>query len=224
MVMAAAAYLIREGPITPKERWEEASGYSPSTLEVCIAEVTGAAVYAGRRGGDRGADFIQACADFLERHVESWTVTTAGRLVPGIPRHFIRVHPVAMGEVQPDEDPNRGTLRLTNQPPGAQAEFPANEIVDAGFLELVRYGIRDPHDPLVVDSLRVIDAVLKVGTPVGPCWHRYNHDGYGQRPDGGPFKGWGQGRAWPTLTGGRGLQELCVGGSVEPYRLGHDGL
>jgi len=217
MVMEAAAYLIREGPVTPQERWEEASGYSPSTLAVCIAALTCAAMYAHQRGDDRAADFIQAYADFLERHVESWTVTTSGKLVPGIPRHFIRIHPVAMGEVQPDEDPNRGTLRLTNQPPDAQAEFPANEIVDAGFLELVRYGIRDPHDPLVVDSLRVVDAVLKVGTPVGPCWHRYNHDGYGQRPDGGPFQGWGQGRAWPLLTGERGHYELAAGGPVEPF-------
>src|SRR3989454_11968842 len=119
-----------------------------------------------------------------------------------------------MDEVQPDEVPNRGMLPLTNQPPGAPAEFPANEVVDPGFLELVRYGIRDPHDPLIVDSVRVIDAVLKVETPFGPCWRRYNHDGYGQRPDGGPFQGWGQGRAWPLLTAERGHYELAAGHPV----------
>jgi len=216
MVMQAAAYLIREGPVTPQDRWEEASGYSPSTLAVCIAALTCAAMYATHRGDERTAAFVQAYADFLERHTESWTVTTSGRLVPDISRHYIRIHPVPMDEVQPDEDPNRGMLRLTNQPPDTPAEFPANEVVDAGFLELVRYGIRDPHDPLIVDSVRAIDAVLKVETPFGPCWHRYNHDGYGQRPDGGPFQGWGQGRAWPLLTGERGHYELAAGHPVGP--------
>jgi hypothetical protein len=55
-------------------------------------------------------------------------------------------------------------LRLANCQSGSQSEFPANEIVDAGFLELVRYGIRRPDDPIIVDSLRVVDAVLKTET------------------------------------------------------------
>src|SRR6201997_1591040 len=77
--------------------------------------------------------------------------------------------------------PNCGTLTLANQPPGARYEFPAKEIVDAGFLELVRYGIRSANDPVIKDSLRIVDAVLKVETSHGPAWRRYNHDGYGQR-------------------------------------------
>jgi glucoamylase len=89
--------------------------------------------------------------------------------------------------------------------------------VDAGFLELVRHGIRRPDDPIIVDSLKVVDAVLKVETPFGPCWHRYNHDGYGQREDGGPFVGWGQGRVWPLLTGERGHYELAAGHDTKPF-------
>ncbi len=76
---------------------------------------------------------------------------------------------------------------MKNRPPGAQAEFFAHEIVDGGFLELVRYGIRKGGDPLMEDSLRVIDAVLKTDFPAGPCWRRYNHDGYGQRDNGDAF-------------------------------------
>ena len=72
-------------------------------------------------------------------------------------------------------------------------------------------------DPMMVDSLKVIDHVLKVETPVGPCWRRYNHDGYGQRHDGGPYLGWGQGRAWPLLTGERAHYELAAGHDVTPY-------
>ena len=104
----------------------------------------------------------------------------------------------------------------TNRPRRPTA-FPAKEIVDAGFLELVRYGIRQPGDPLIEDSLRVVDAFLKVDTPCGPCWRRYNHDGYGQRKDGGPYQGWGYGHAWPLLTGERGHYELAAGRDVQPF-------
>ena len=81
----------------------------------------------------------------------------------------------------------------------------------------MRYGIRRPDDPLIVDSLKVIDALLKVDTPVGPVWRRYNHDGYGQREDGGPYVGWGKGRAWPLLTGERAHFELSAGRDVKPF-------
>ena len=217
MVLKAAAYLIRQGPATPQERWEEASGYSPSTLAVHIAALMCAAAFARKRGNPPLATFIQSYADFLECHVESWTVTTQGTLVPDIPRHFIRIHPVNVHDPQPDENPNSGTLMIANRAPWQQAEFAAKDIVDAGFLELVRYGIRKPSDPLIEDSLQVVDTVLKVDTPYGPVWRRYNHDGYGQRPDGSPFDGWGKGRAWPLLTGERGHYELAAGRPVTPY-------
>ncbi|MBI4317189.1 MAG: hypothetical protein HY675_01760 [Chloroflexi bacterium] len=115
------------------------------------------------------------------------------------------------------EDPNHGVLAIGNRPPGTQWEFLAKEIVDAGFLELVRYGVRKPDDPIIVDSLRVVDAKLKVETPYGPCWRRYNHDGYGQREDGGPYQGWGKGRCWPLLTGERGHYALAAQQDASPY-------
>ena len=102
--------------------------------------------------------------------------------------------------------------------------FPAKEVVDAGFLELVRHGIRRADDPVIMDSLKVVDAVLKVDTPFGPCWRRYNHDGYGQREDGGAFVGWGRGRAWPLLTGERGHYELAAGHDTKPFVRAMEGL
>ena len=173
--------------------------------------------FARERGQEATAQYLEEYADFLESHIESWTVTTEGSLVPGIRRHFIRIHPADADDPQPDEDANHGILELRNQPPRAPIAYPAKEIVDAGFLELVRYGIRNPGDPLIEDSLHVVDAVLKVDTPFGPCWRRYNHDGYGQREDGGPFQGWGYGHAWPLLTGERGHYELAAGRDVQPY-------
>jgi glucoamylase len=216
MVRRACGFLIREGPVTAQDRWEEARGYSPSTLAVHIAALICGAEFFDDRGESVTAEFIRDYADFLESHIERWTVTTQGTLVPGLSRHYIRVNPASAPDCA-DEDPNCGTLVLANQPPGAPYEFPAKEIVDAGFLELVRYGIRSADDPVIQDSLRVVDAVLKVDTPHGPAWRRYNHDGYGQREDGSSYTGWGKGRPWPLLTGERGHYEIAAGRDASQY-------
>ena len=178
----------------------------------------------GSRSDEATAKFLEEYADFLESHVEAWTVTTEGTLVPGIKRHYIRILPARIDNPHPVEDPNSGSLTIANHPPGSQNIFPAKDIIDAGFLELVRYGIRKADDPIVVDSVRAVDAVLKVDTPFGPCWHRYNHDGYGQREDGGAFVGWGIGRAWPLLTGERGHYELAAAHDVKPFIRAMEGF
>jgi len=224
MVSRAAAYLVRHGPVTPQERWEEVSGYSPSTLASNIAAMICAASFARERGDEATAKYLEEYADFLECHVESWTVTTQGTLLPGVARHYLRILPERPDNPNPDEDPNQGNITIANRRPGARNVFPAKEVVDAGFLELVRHGVRRPDDPIIVDSLKVVDAVLKVDTPFGPCWRRYNHDGYGQRDDGGPFVGWGRGRAWPLLTGERGHYELAAGHDTRPFLRAMEGL
>jgi len=217
MVRMAARYLVNHGPVTPQERWEENSGYSPSTLASYIAALICAACFARERGDETTACFLERYADFVEAHVEAWTVTRNGTLVPGIARHHVRINPVDANDPSPDEDPDHSTVAIRNRPPGTQFEFPPAEIVDAGFLELVRYGIRRPRDPLIEDSLRVVDAALKVDFPGGPCWRRYTHDGYGQRDDGGAYEGWGTGRPWPLLTGERGHYELAAGRDPRPF-------
>ena len=73
------------------------------------------------------------------------------------------------------------------------------------------------NDPIILNSVKVLDVVLKVDTGAGPVWHRYNHDGYGQKEDGGAFSSFGRGRAWPLLTGERGHYELAAGRSAESY-------
>ena len=224
MVLRAASYLVQHGPLTPQERWEEASGYSPSTLASNIAALICAACFAREKDDEATAKYLEEYADFLESHIEAWTVTTEGTLVPGVTRHYIRIHPESADNPAPNEDPNQGTLAIANCPPGRQSVFPAKEIVDAGFLELVRHGIRRADDPVIVDSVRVVDAVLKTRTPSGDCWHRYNHDGYGQRDDGSAYEGWGTGRVWPLLTGERGHYELAAGRDAAPYIRAMEGL
>ncbi len=224
MVRMAARYLVINGPTTPQDRWEENSGYSPSTLASVIAALVCAACFARERGDMVTASFLEEYADFLESHVETWTVTNQGTLVPGIRRHYIRINPFDPADPDADEDPDHGVVVIHNRPTGAQSEFPAAEIVDPGFLELVRYGIRKAGDPLFEDSLKVVDAVLRVDFPAGPCWRRYTRDGYGQRDDGGPYLGWGQGRPWPLLTGERGHYELAAGRDVQKYIRAMEGF
>jgi glucoamylase len=224
MVMRAAGFLISNGPATQQERWEENSGYSPSTQAAHIAALICAADFARRRQQAALAQYLEEYADFLESHVDQWTVTTDGTLLEGVPRHFIRIHPVDLSDPRPDEDPNRGILELRNQPPSGPFQYPAKEIIDAGFLELVRYGIRKAGDSLFEDSLKVVDHVLRVETPLGPAFRRYNHDGFGQRMDGGPFLGWGKGHAWPLLAGERGHYELAAGRDPEPYVRAMEGF
>src|SRR5204863_296494 len=91
--------------------------------------------------------------------------------------------------------------------------------VSVDFLQLVRFGLRRADDPLILASVKVADALLKLDTPAGPCWHRYNEDGYGEHDDGSAYDGSGRGRAWPLLTGERGHYELCCGRDVLPYLL-----
>ncbi len=217
MILRAAEYLIRQGPATQEERWEENSGYSPSTLAACIAALICAACIVREHGDENTARFIEEYADFLECHIEAWTVTTKGTLVPGIKQHYIRITPADSSSPHPNEDPNNGTVNLTSRPPNKKNVFPAKEIVDGGFLQLVRYGIRAADDPIIVNSVKVIDRVLKVDTPFGLLWHRYNHDGYGQREDGSAYDGWGTGRGWPLLSGERGHYELALGHDIKPY-------
>ncbi len=98
-----------------------------------------------------------------------------------------------------------------------EGEFlvPAETLIATDFLQLVRFGLRRPDDPAIVATLKLADALLRVDTPNGPCWHRYNGDGYGEHPDGRPYDGTGIGRAWPLLTGERGHYELCCGTSTK---------
>src|SRR4030095_11920790 len=78
-------------------------------------------------------------------------------------------------------------------------------------LALVRFGVRAPDDPRIVNTVKVIDSLLRVDTPRGPAWRRYNGDGYGEHEDGSPFDGTGIGRVWPLLTGERAHYELAAG-------------
>ncbi|HEY3860607.1 MAG TPA: glycoside hydrolase family 15 protein [Verrucomicrobiae bacterium] len=209
VINRAAAYLMLHGPVTSQERWEENAGYSPSTLAAVIAGLAAAADFAENPADQ---EFLLTYADWLAAHVEEWTVTTQGDLVEGFPNHYIRINPADPDAPDPHADPNTATIQIAN----GGGSHPARRIVGGDFLQLVRFGIRAPDHPVVLSSLAVIDRVLRRELPQGPCWRRYNHDGYGQKADGGAFDGAGVGRSWPILAGERGHYELAAGRDPMP--------
>ena len=84
--------------------------------------------------------------------------------------------------------------------------------MDPSYLELVRLGVKPADHPGVLSTIPVVDRELGVDTPNGMFWHRYNFDGYGELPDGGPFGTAGNiGRLWPIFAGERGEYELLAG-------------
>jgi len=213
-VERAAGFLVRHAPITQQERWEENSGYSPSTLAAVIGGLICAAEIARAHDSMELAVFFEEFSDWIECHLEDWTVTNNGVLHPDVKRHYMRIRPPECGEAYAHESCGKESIHISNRPPGTRYEFEAREIIDGGFLELVRYGVRRADDPLIVDSLKVVDAVLKRELPQGPGWLRYNWDGYGNHADGSPFQGWGQGAPWPLLTGERAHYELAAGNDI----------
>ncbi len=213
LVLRATAYLLLSGPSTGQERWEENGGYSPSTLAAILAAVISTATFAKERGEEEIHDFLTTYADWVHAHLGDWTCTRKGTLDPEIPHHFVRIVPPAEDASGPAGDPADVTIMLKN----GGGEHRASDILDAGFLELVRHGFLPPDDARVVDTLKLIDRELKVDFPAGPCWRRYQFDGYGSHPDGSPFDGSGYGGAWPLLTGERGQYELAAGRDAGPY-------
>ncbi|MGC7094367.1 glucan 1,4-alpha-glucosidase [Amycolatopsis lurida] len=203
-VKKSADFLVSRGPSTPQERWEENGGYSPSTIAAEIAGLICAADIAERNGDTASANTYRATADQWQAQVTGWTFTTSGPLGDG--RYFERI--------DGNGNPNDGQNIFLQNGGGNHDE---RAIIDPGFLELVRLGVKPAADPDVAASLSEVDSTLRVNTPNGPMWYRYNHDGYGETASGGPYTGAGIGRLWPLLTGERGEYELANGRSASSH-------
>src|SRR6185369_9863673 len=197
-IKPAADFIVRNGPRTDQDRWEEKSGYSPSSLAAQIAGLVCAAEIAKANRDQVSAKKYLDTADNWAQRVEKWTVTKPDGGGSG---YYLRI--------TANNDPNDGAKIEINS---SSLVVDERKILDAGFLELVRLGIKAPRDPLIVESLKLIDQLIKVKTPVGEAWYRYNHDAYGETPNGRQYDGRnGVGRLWTLLTGERGEYELAAG-------------
>jgi glucoamylase len=217
MVRKAVSFIIRNGPVTQQDRWEEDAGFSPFTLAAEIAALVVAADIAALTGHTDQAQTIRDVADAWNDNIERWTYANGGDLAQqlGIPGYYVRIAP-------PDTDgaasPTQGFVPIKNKPPGQDGER-AYHIISPDALALVRFGLRAPDDPRILNTLRAIDALLAVELPQGPCWYRYNGDGYGEHRDGSAFDGTGIGRPWPLLAGERAHYALAAGHRDEAEAL-----
>ncbi|MGW8313702.1 MAG: glucan 1,4-alpha-glucosidase [Desulfuromonadales bacterium] len=209
MVQAAAGFLVRNGPVTPQDRWEEDPGYAPFTLAAEIAALLAAAELIEQHGMPDHAHYLRETADTWNDAIERWIYVTGTDLARehGVDGYYVRIAPPEICEAA---SPLTGYVAIKNRPPG-QSNEPAAHIISPDALALVRFGLRAADDCRICNTVNVIDALLKVETDSGPAWHRYNDDGYGEHEDGAPFDGTGIGRAWPLLTGERAHYELAAG-------------
>lgn len=201
----AADFILRKGPKTEQERWENQEGWSPGTIAAEIAGLVCAADLARRNGDPASAARWEATADRWQRKVQAWTATPNG---PYSPRpYYLRL--------TKDKHPDRATRYAIGD--GGPSRADQRRVVDPSFLELVRLGVKRWDDPVVRNSVAVVDERLGAPTVNGMFWHRFTYDGYGETRRGA---GWGLtdddtfrtvGRAWPIFAGERGEYELLAG-------------
>ncbi|UCI27040.1 glucan 1,4-alpha-glucosidase [Mesorhizobium sp. B2-8-5] len=209
MIENAAAYVVRNGPVTGEDRWEEDAGYSPFTLAVEIAALLAAADMLDASGKNEPANYLREIADCWNDQIERWTYVTGtpASARAGIEGYYVRIAPPDDGGAA---SPKNGFVPIKNRPP-ADTDRPAEAIISPDALALVRFGLRAADDPRILNTVKAIDAELRRDLPQGPLWYRYTGDGYGEHEDGAPFDGTGRGRPWPLLAGERAHYELAAG-------------
>ncbi len=233
MIKPAADFLVDGGavslldnsvvirpPYSQQERWEEQAGYSPSTTAAVITGLTVAGDIADLAGDATGAVRYRQTADRYAAEVEAHMFTTTGQLGDG--HYYLRI---ALNETPAPS----GVITPRN----GLSEINADAMIDAGFLELVRYGVRRPDDAHVIASLKVLDDQTRADDlrvrydfsfpgekGLFPGFRRYGHDGYGEDQitggnygaDNGKMSAGQRGRVWPLLTGERGHYALALAG------------
>ncbi|HUZ06432.1 MAG TPA: glucan 1,4-alpha-glucosidase [Candidatus Paceibacterota bacterium] len=209
MVKKAAGYLARNGPVSPQDRWEEDPGYTPFTVAAEIAALLAAAELAELNHEASIAIHLREIADVWNDSIERWMYMSATDWCRKykVDGYYVRIAPKQTGADGSNRQQNIQVKNVT----ASEDTRRASHLISPDALALVRFGLRAVDDPRIRDTAKVIDALLKVETPNGATWHRYNDDGYGEHEDGSPFDGTGIGRGWPLLTGERAHFELANG-------------
>lgn len=177
-----------------------------------IAALLVAADFFDLYGKKEEAEALRVVADWWNESVERWVYVEHTPLAKEchVEGYYVRIRP-----------PQGAHIFIRNR---LQEEAKAHyeDIVSVDALALVRFGLRAADDPRILDTIQVIDKVLKSDTSRGPLWHRYKGDGYGEHEDGSPFDGVGVGRGWPLLSGERAHYELAKGDKKRALELLRD--
>ena len=212
MVKQALLFILLNGPCTQQDRWEEESGYTPFTIATEIAALLAGAEMAEANGEPTMAGLCRDTADAWHDGIDDWLYVRGNDWCAehGVDGYYNRTTPNGAERLN---GPVRPVFSLKNVPQD-ESYFRADHMVSVDALALVRFGLRAADDPRILNTVKVIDAKLKVETPNGAAWHRYNGDGYGEKADGTAFEQTGIGRVWPLLAGERGHYELLAGNTA----------
>lgn len=209
-------------PYSQQERWEEQEGHSPSTTAAVIAGLVAASDIARLAGDEDGAKLYSTKAKSYADALDGRLYTTNGKLQGRENSYYLRISRTENANAAGTLDERNGLKGLT-----------ADMMVDQGFIELVRYGVRPANDPKIIQSLSVIDDQtlednvrvrydIAYGNEKVPGFRRYGNDGYGDRVSGGNYAVNGvmmpdqRGRVWPIFTGERGHYELALASASGP--------
>ncbi len=209
-IRPAADFLVANGPADGVERWEEQTGFSPSTMADEVAGLVAAAAIARVQGDTASERLFLVTADNFRRLILTTTVTDNGPL--SSQPYFIRVDKTG----NPDQ---AFSYTLGN---GDPTSYDQRAVIDQGFLELVRLGELPASDPLITNSLAVTAATIDTLTASGTGIMRYNGDGYGDcemsvfsdcSANGQPWATTdeGTGHPWPVLSGENGEYQILAG-------------
>lgn len=218
IVKKAISFLIMNGPATEEDRWEQQSGLSPYTLATEIAGLLAGAHLAEINNEKELAGYCYDTADYWNANIEPWTYIEGTDLAKqhNVTGYYVRINPYN----QPLSAVKNNYINVHHHK-GDEGKMLVTDLISVDALALVRFGLRTPDDPRILNTIRVIDATLKTETPTGSCWHRFSRDGYGENANGDPFiyYGIGVGRCWPLLTGERAHYELAAGNIDEAKAL-----
>ncbi len=216
MVRSAAEFIVKNGPCSEQDRWEENKGYSPFTLAVEISALLAAAEILKNHTEGKAIQYLKDTADIWNDNIEEWTYVKGTEKCQEheVSGYYIRIAPPNVGETPTLSD---DIISIKNIPEHVRKR--SAQVVSPDALALVRFGLRSPHDSKILNTIKIIDATLKIETPNGTSWHRYDYDGYGEHEDGSAFNGTGIGRAWPLLTGERAHYEIAAGNLKKAEKL-----
>lgn len=211
MIRRAIKFIVRNGASSELDRWEEQEGYNAFTLSVTINSFLIAADWADVVGEAELATYLRETARIWDACIEGWTYVRGSKLANqvGVDGYYARILPPQ--SIEPTYAYQECACLLDTD--AGEQDPPAHEVVSVDALALVRFGLRDHNDPKILNTLKVIDATLKLETTRGPIWHRYTADRFGEHDDGSAFDpdNKGRGRAWPLLIGERAHYELASG-------------
>lgn len=219
MVKKAAGYIVRNGPVTQQDRWEEDPGYTPFTISAEIASLLAAADFADLNDEHIVAAYLRETADNWYDALDRWMYAAESDWAKryNIDGYYERIATIDSSVISRFQN----TVHIKNVN-SELSTLKATHLVSPDALALVRFGLREADDQRITNTVKMIDDLLQIKTAYGLTWHRYNNDGYGEHEDGSAFDGTGIGRGWPLLTGERAHYELALGNIKSAHKLRQD--